>query len=205
MLSCFSHVQLFATSWTVVCQAPKSMGFSRQEYWSGLPYPPPGILPDSGIKPTSLKSSALAAGFFTNNAIKFPWLMTDHSCFLTPFTHFAHSSIPCIWQWPTCSLYLWACLFFFFFWIPYISEITGYLSFSNWLISLSIMPLRSILLLQMVRFCFFYGVCVFSLSIAYLHVLVVVHITAIGQQTSFYFPQTNTEKWDCWIFWWFYF
>ena len=72
MLSRFSHVQLFATSWTVVCQAPKSMGFSRQEYWSGLPYPPPGILPDSGIEPTSLKSSALAAGFFTNNAIKFP-------------------------------------------------------------------------------------------------------------------------------------
>ena len=72
MLSSFSHVQLFATSWTVVCQAPKSMGFSRQEYWSGLPYPPPGSLPDSGIEPTSLKSSALAAGFFTNNAIKSP-------------------------------------------------------------------------------------------------------------------------------------
>ena len=38
----FSHVQLFATLWTVACQAPLSMGFSRQEYWSGLPFPTPG-------------------------------------------------------------------------------------------------------------------------------------------------------------------
>ena len=40
-----SHVQLFATPWTVALQAPLSMGFSRQEYWSGLPFPPPGNLP----------------------------------------------------------------------------------------------------------------------------------------------------------------
>ena len=46
-LSC---VLLFATPWTVVCQAPLSMKSSRQEYWSGLPFPPPGYLPDSGIK-----------------------------------------------------------------------------------------------------------------------------------------------------------
>ena len=52
-----SHVQLFATPWTVVCQAPLSMGFSRQEYWSGLPYPPPGDLPNPGIEPTSLHVS----------------------------------------------------------------------------------------------------------------------------------------------------
>ena len=44
MLSCFSNVQLFATLWTVACQAPLSMGFSRQEYWSGLPCPTPGDL-----------------------------------------------------------------------------------------------------------------------------------------------------------------
>ena len=42
VLSCFSCIQLFATLWTVVCKAPPSMGFSRQEYWSGLPCPPPG-------------------------------------------------------------------------------------------------------------------------------------------------------------------
>ena len=47
------HVQLFATLWTVACQVPLSMGFFRQEYWSGLPLPPPGDLPDPGIKPVS--------------------------------------------------------------------------------------------------------------------------------------------------------
>ena len=49
-----SSVQLFATPWTVAHQAPLSMEFSRQEYWSELPFPPPGDLPDPGIKPMSL-------------------------------------------------------------------------------------------------------------------------------------------------------
>ena len=62
------HVQLFVTPWTVACQAPLSMGFSRQEYWSGLPCPPPGDLPDPGIKPASFISPALAGGFFTTSA-----------------------------------------------------------------------------------------------------------------------------------------
>ena len=53
VLSRFSHVRLFATLWTVACQATVSMGFSRQEYWSGLPCPPPGYLPDPGIEPKS--------------------------------------------------------------------------------------------------------------------------------------------------------
>ena len=48
-----SHVRLFATPWTVAHQAPLSMGFSRQEYWSGLPFPSPGDLPDPGIEPRS--------------------------------------------------------------------------------------------------------------------------------------------------------
>ena len=48
-----SHVRLFATPWTVVYQAPPSMGFSRQEYWSRLPFPSPGDLPDPGIEPGS--------------------------------------------------------------------------------------------------------------------------------------------------------
>ena len=55
-----SHVQLFATPWTVACQAPLSMGFSGQEYW--LPFPSSGDLPNPGIKSTS---PALAGGFFT--------------------------------------------------------------------------------------------------------------------------------------------
>ena len=46
-----SHVRLFVTLWTVAHQAPLSMGFSRQEYWSGLPFPSPGDLPNPGIKP----------------------------------------------------------------------------------------------------------------------------------------------------------
>ena len=49
----------------VAHQAPLSMGFSRQEYWSGLPFPSPGDLPDPGIKPESPESPALAGGFFT--------------------------------------------------------------------------------------------------------------------------------------------
>ena len=48
-----SRVRLFATPWTVACQVPPSMGFSRQDYWSGLPFSSPGDLPDPGIKPGS--------------------------------------------------------------------------------------------------------------------------------------------------------
>ena len=54
MISCFSCAHLFETLWTVPCQAPLSMGFSWQEYWIGLPCPPPGDLSDPGIKPTLL-------------------------------------------------------------------------------------------------------------------------------------------------------
>jgi len=52
-VSCFSHVGLSAAPWTSACQAPLSIEFSRQEYWSGLPFPSPGDLPDPGIKPGS--------------------------------------------------------------------------------------------------------------------------------------------------------
>ena len=56
-----SRVQLFATPWTVVHQAPPSMGFPRQEYWSGLPFPPPGDLANPRIKRASLVSPTLQA------------------------------------------------------------------------------------------------------------------------------------------------
>ena len=55
------------TPWTVVHQALLSLGFSRQEYWSGLPYPPPGDLPDPGIKPMLFCPHALAGGSFTTS------------------------------------------------------------------------------------------------------------------------------------------
>ena len=66
-------VWLFATPWTVARQAPLSMGFSRQEYWSGLPCPSPGDLPDPGMEPRSLASPALAGKFFTARATWEPW------------------------------------------------------------------------------------------------------------------------------------
>ena len=73
----FSHcVQLLATPWTLVHQAPLSMGFPRQEYWSGLPFPSPRDLPDPGIK---LMFSALAGRFFTT------FLSHQESPFLTLF------------------------------------------------------------------------------------------------------------------------
>ena len=65
------------TLWTVACQTPLSMGFSRQEYWSGLSCPPPGDLPDPGIKPASLRSPALTGRFFTTS--------TDWEPFLSPW------------------------------------------------------------------------------------------------------------------------
>ena len=65
-----SHVRLFAIPWTVVHQAHLSMEFSSQEYWRGLPSPPPGDLPNPGIKPVSLASPPLAGRFFTNWATR---------------------------------------------------------------------------------------------------------------------------------------
>ena len=68
-LSHFSCVHLCVTPWTSrACQASLFMEFSRQEYWSGLPCPPPGDLPDPGNEPVSLLSPALASGFITTSA-----------------------------------------------------------------------------------------------------------------------------------------
>ena len=75
VLSCFSRVCLLVTPWTAACQAPLSMGVSRQEYWSGLPCSPPEDLPDPGIKSVSFMSPVLAAGFFpTSTTWKSPVL-----------------------------------------------------------------------------------------------------------------------------------
>ena len=70
VLSHFSHVQFFVPPWNLrPHQAPLPLGFSRQEYWSGLPFPSPGDLPDKGIKPMSPEVPALQADFFTTE----PW------------------------------------------------------------------------------------------------------------------------------------
>ena len=63
-----------ATPWTVAHQAPLHMGFSREEYWSGLPFPSPGDLPDPGIEPTSPDSPELAGRFFTTEPPEKPFI-----------------------------------------------------------------------------------------------------------------------------------
>ena len=78
-----SRVRLFATPWTVAYQAPPSMGFSGQEYWSGLPFPSPGDLPDPGIKPWS---PAFQADTLTSEppgkSLKSTYLLKNYQCFL---------------------------------------------------------------------------------------------------------------------------
>ena len=74
MLSRFGRAWPFATPWIVACQAPLSMGFSKQEYWNGLPCCPPGELPNPGIEPESLMFPALAGGFLATSAtLGSPW------------------------------------------------------------------------------------------------------------------------------------
>ena len=85
---CFLVTKLcltLVTLQTVARQIPLSMGFSRQEYWSGSPFPSPGDLPNSGSKPTSL---ALAGGFFATEPSGMPNLVT---CLPKPFVHFTFS------------------------------------------------------------------------------------------------------------------
>ena len=92
MLSCFSCVCFFETLWTVARQVPLSMGFSRQEHWSGLPCLSPGDLPDPGISPMSPVSPVLASRFLTTSAT---WK--------TPYTHWKVKvkSLSCVWLFAT--------------------------------------------------------------------------------------------------------
>ena len=93
ILSHFSRVQLFATSWTVALQAPVSMGFSRQEYQSVLLCPPPGTHPDTGMEPMLLTPSAPVGGFFTTSTI---WeALTKKQCCSYIFTEVLNVRLPC--------------------------------------------------------------------------------------------------------------
>ena len=91
-MCCFSRVQLSATLYTVARQAPLSMGFSRQEYWRGLPCPSPGDLPNSGIEPASLMSPTLAGRFFTTDTTweAHRWYYKQYALFL-----FQQNSVNC--------------------------------------------------------------------------------------------------------------
>ena len=71
------------TSWTVACQAPLSMAFSRHKYWSGLSFPPPGYLPDPGIKPVNPEIPALASAFLTTEPLA--KCMTNLNLYLAEF------------------------------------------------------------------------------------------------------------------------
>jgi len=125
MLSHFNHVQLFATLWTIAHQATLSMRFSRQEYWSVLPCPPPGHLPDSRIELASTCISCIASRFFTpwvtwGAPSKWYWLLNKSwSPVLEslPFTllllslrvwflesWFCHC--PAVWSWVGYSIYI---------------------------------------------------------------------------------------------------
>ena len=95
MLSCFSRVWLFATLWTAAHQAPLSMGSSRQEYWSGLPFPTPGDLPDPGIEPApSLTFPVLAGGYFMTGVIWDAPFFGSNTCKCAN-----HSSEHSLWSW----------------------------------------------------------------------------------------------------------
>ena len=80
MLSRFSPVLLFATPWTVTHQVPLSMGFSRQENWSGLPCPPPGDLPNPGIKPRSPELQAVSSPSEPPGKLYHLWCWCWFSC-----------------------------------------------------------------------------------------------------------------------------
>ena len=78
-----SRVQLFPTPWTVACQAPLSIGFSRQEYWSGLPFPSPGDLPNPGIEPESpALQEAITLQYCSGFFHAFTWI--SHGCTTIP-------------------------------------------------------------------------------------------------------------------------
>ena len=114
-----SHVWFFVTPWTVAWQAPLLTGFSRQEYWSGLPCPPPWDLHDPGIELASLASPVLTGGFFFTNCATCFTLTWDSAVFSLPFCLFCSSSVVfntysnnlCIW----IQIWTFTFLFNFFF------------------------------------------------------------------------------------------
>ena len=102
VLSCFSRVWLFVTPWTIAHQAPLSMRFSRQEYWSGLPFPPPGDLPDPGTEPCLLHwqvgSLPLAPRHMGTSRYV---LKGKEVCLPLPWPSFLLLPGMCFWSWPS--------------------------------------------------------------------------------------------------------
>ena len=101
------HVQLFVTPWTVAHQAPLSMGFPSHEYWNGLPFPPPGDLPDPGIKPRSpaLQADSLPSeppgklnSIHNSPLVCLQWCGPNHGRYLIASTSLIPSSPQSIWD-----------------------------------------------------------------------------------------------------------
>ena len=106
----FSHVQLFETLRTIACQSPLSMGFPRQEYWSGLPFASPGYLLDPGMEPLSFALQADYLPLSHWDSIDILEYMFLNCCML--FHHFYGPLNDCLWQF--CSdfcCWWWCCLF----------------------------------------------------------------------------------------------
>ena len=96
------------TLWTAVWQSPLSMGFSRQEYWSGLPFSPPGDLPNPGIEPVSLMSPALAGRFFTTRATweaLYVITLRVKRKIISP-SNYASDFWPCLTAWACLAIFL---------------------------------------------------------------------------------------------------
>ena len=136
-----SVLSTFATSWTVACQVPLSMEFSRQKYWSGLPFLNPGDLPETGINLVFLVSPALAGGFFTTEPPRNPWISCV--CTLSPSLLGlpVHPSIPPLWV----ITEAWTELRVLYSSFPlainiYVTQRTNPLSFSDLFISTKLLP-----------------------------------------------------------------
>ena len=146
MLLCFSLIQLFATPWTVACQVSLSMEFSRQEHWSGLPFPTPGGHPNLGVKPVSVASPALAGGLYTTGT---SWKALSSISFLHTFSFPQFAALKnlnpfffffCLW-WCHFSKKL-----LFFFQMLYKPEVLApFLSFSSVKVKVLVTPLCSTL------------------------------------------------------------
>ena len=136
----------FATPWTVACQAPLSRGFSRQEYWSGLPFPSPGDLPDLGIKPTSpaLQVDSLPL----SHQGSYPgWRPTSNSFSFINFLHLPQVKIPS----PSppnssesyCLYYInYICYYVFSFTCPWHISVIIYVSIYSHVIKIIFLPLN---------------------------------------------------------------
>ena len=103
-----SHVQLFATPWTIVCQVPLSLEFSRQEYWCRFPFLSPGDLPDPGIEHASLAAPAMTGKFFTTvppgKPISSVQLLSRVQLFATPWTAACQFSLSITNSWSLLKL-----------------------------------------------------------------------------------------------------